>query len=187
MDGTRSGEPSDLTRRRWKNFGISGAKLMWGGEAVAIRHDGRANPHQLMLTPGTQTVDRLAAGGPGSARIASASGRTPTATCISGCRSPTRAGLRVLTVEHSGAAGGLPPSDSRQDDSRWRPGADRRRYRSPDRRLCRGGEARRRLRVSVRRCKACHGYLGHELLGATTRDQENMAGRWKTGCASSPR
>ena len=53
-DGTRAGEPSDLTRRRWRHFGISGAKLMWGGEAVAVRHDGRANPNQLMLTPATQ-------------------------------------------------------------------------------------------------------------------------------------
>ena len=53
-DGTKDGEPTDLTRRRWRNFGISGAKLMWGGEAVAIRHDGRANPNQLMLTPATQ-------------------------------------------------------------------------------------------------------------------------------------
>lgn len=53
-DGTREGEPSDLTRRRWRNFGISGAKLMWGGEAVAVRQDGRANPNQLLLTPATQ-------------------------------------------------------------------------------------------------------------------------------------
>jgi 2,4-dienoyl-CoA reductase-like NADH-dependent reductase (Old Yellow Enzyme family) len=53
-DGTREGEPSDLTTRRWRRFGISGAKLMWGCEAVAVRHDGRANPHQLMLTPRTQ-------------------------------------------------------------------------------------------------------------------------------------
>ena len=36
-DGTREGEPSDLTRRRWRNFGLSGAKLIWGGEAVAVR------------------------------------------------------------------------------------------------------------------------------------------------------
>ena len=42
-DGTPEGEPSDLTRRRWRNFGASGAKLIWGGEAVAVRHDGRAN------------------------------------------------------------------------------------------------------------------------------------------------
>ena len=31
---------------------------MWGGEAVAIRHDGRANPNQLMLTPATQHRSR---------------------------------------------------------------------------------------------------------------------------------
>jgi 2,4-dienoyl-CoA reductase-like NADH-dependent reductase (Old Yellow Enzyme family) len=55
-DGTRGGEPSDLTRRRWRNFGVSGAKLMWGGEAVAVRHDGRANPHQLLMTPTTQAA-----------------------------------------------------------------------------------------------------------------------------------
>ncbi len=53
-DGTPAGEPSDLTRRRWRHFGISGAKLIWGGEAVAVRHDGRANPNQLLLTPATQ-------------------------------------------------------------------------------------------------------------------------------------
>ncbi len=48
-DGTTSGEPTELTRRRWKNFGLSGAKLIWGGEAVAVRHDGRANPNQLLI------------------------------------------------------------------------------------------------------------------------------------------
>ena len=52
-DGTRDGEPSDLTTRRWQRFGTSGAKLIWGGEAVAVRYDGRANPNQLMLTPAT--------------------------------------------------------------------------------------------------------------------------------------
>jgi NADPH2 dehydrogenase len=53
-DGTLGGEPSELTRRRWRHFGVSGAKLIWGGEAVAVRHDGRANPHQLLITAGTQ-------------------------------------------------------------------------------------------------------------------------------------
>lgn len=48
-DGTEEGLPSDLTRRRWRNFGLSGAKLIWGGEAVAVRHDGRANPNQLVI------------------------------------------------------------------------------------------------------------------------------------------
>ncbi|HIE99226.1 MAG TPA: NADH:flavin oxidoreductase, partial [Fuerstia sp.] len=48
-DGTPDGKPTELTRRRWRNFGRSGAKLMWGGEAVAVRHDGRANPNQLLI------------------------------------------------------------------------------------------------------------------------------------------
>jgi 2,4-dienoyl-CoA reductase-like NADH-dependent reductase (Old Yellow Enzyme family) len=52
-DGTRDGRPSDLTHRRWQRFGASGAKLIWGGEAVAVRADGRANPHQLLLTEDT--------------------------------------------------------------------------------------------------------------------------------------
>ncbi len=46
-DGGLDGKPSDLVLRRWTHFGISGAKLIWGGEAVAVRHDGRANPNQL--------------------------------------------------------------------------------------------------------------------------------------------
>jgi 2,4-dienoyl-CoA reductase-like NADH-dependent reductase (Old Yellow Enzyme family) len=53
-DGTPEGEPSDLTRRRWRHFGISGAKLIWGGEAVAVRADGRANPNQLLIAERTQ-------------------------------------------------------------------------------------------------------------------------------------
>ena len=52
-DGTPDGRPSDLTVRRWRNFGLSGAKLIWGGEAVAVRHDGRANPNQLVINEAT--------------------------------------------------------------------------------------------------------------------------------------
>jgi 2,4-dienoyl-CoA reductase-like NADH-dependent reductase (Old Yellow Enzyme family) len=53
-DGTPEGEPSELTRRRWANFAHSGAKLIWGGEAVAVRADGRANPNQLLISARTQ-------------------------------------------------------------------------------------------------------------------------------------
>ena len=52
-DGTADGRPSEHTTRRWANFGRSGAKLIWGGEAVAVRPDGRANPRQLRLQEDT--------------------------------------------------------------------------------------------------------------------------------------
>src|SRR5262245_45402376 len=58
-DGTTDGRPTEFVRRRWQRFGQSGAKLIWGGEAVAVRPDGRANPNQLMILP--ETVDELAA------------------------------------------------------------------------------------------------------------------------------
>jgi NADPH2 dehydrogenase len=53
-DGTRDGRPTELTFRRWERFGASGAKLIWGGEAVAVRHDGRANPNQLAINQHSQ-------------------------------------------------------------------------------------------------------------------------------------
>ena len=48
-DATADGKPTADTIRRWQRFGASGAKLICGGEAMAIRPDGRANPHQLLL------------------------------------------------------------------------------------------------------------------------------------------
>jgi 2,4-dienoyl-CoA reductase-like NADH-dependent reductase (Old Yellow Enzyme family) len=48
-DGTLSGGISENMLRRWKRFGESGAKLIFGGEAMAIRPDGRANPNQLII------------------------------------------------------------------------------------------------------------------------------------------
>jgi NADPH2 dehydrogenase len=52
-DGTVDGRPGELTFRRWRRFGESGAKLIWGGEAAAVRYDGRANPNQLLLNDTT--------------------------------------------------------------------------------------------------------------------------------------
>jgi len=48
-DGTTSGAATDDVRRRWQRFGESGAKLIYGGEAMAVRPDGRANPNQLLI------------------------------------------------------------------------------------------------------------------------------------------
>lgn len=47
-DASPTGEPTEILLRRWHNFGASGAKLIWGGEAVAVVPEARANPRQLV-------------------------------------------------------------------------------------------------------------------------------------------
>lgn len=56
-DGTPDGRPTDLVRRRWQRFGASGAGCVWGGEAVAVRPAGRANPCQLAI--GARSLEDL--------------------------------------------------------------------------------------------------------------------------------
>ncbi|MEW6303489.1 MAG: NADH:flavin oxidoreductase [Verrucomicrobiota bacterium] len=48
-DGTTTGGVTDEMRRRWQRFGESGSKMICGGEAMAVRPDGRANPNQLII------------------------------------------------------------------------------------------------------------------------------------------
>ncbi len=48
-DGTTNGGVTEHVLRRWQRFGESGAKLIFGGEAMAVRPDGRANPNQLII------------------------------------------------------------------------------------------------------------------------------------------
>ena len=48
-DGTTTGGVTDEMRRRWRRFGESGAKIICGAEAMAVRADGRANPNQLII------------------------------------------------------------------------------------------------------------------------------------------
>ncbi len=52
-DGTLDGHPTEATRARWKKFAVSGAKLLFGCEAVAVCHSGKANPNQLVLNAET--------------------------------------------------------------------------------------------------------------------------------------
>jgi NADPH2 dehydrogenase len=168
-DGTKTGEPSDLTRRRWRNFGISGAKLIWGGEAVAVRHDGRANPNQLMLTPSTQQ---------------SIAALRDELIAVHRERFGVNADADLylgLQITHSGRF-------ARPDV--WNISAPLAACHHPilDRRFPNGvrvltdAELSRLVQdyISAARlaydcgfqfidAKACHGYLGHEMLGATTR------------------
>ena len=59
-DADLNGCPTDLTLRRWRRFGQSGAGLVWGGEAFAVEEEGRANPNQLCLGPeSARTLESL--------------------------------------------------------------------------------------------------------------------------------
>ena len=49
-DGTTTGGITEEMLRRWQRFGESSAKLIYGGEAMAVRPDGRANPNQIIIT-----------------------------------------------------------------------------------------------------------------------------------------
>ncbi len=48
-DGTLDGKPTEFTKNRWVKFAVSGAKLLYGCEAVAVCHEGKANPNQLVI------------------------------------------------------------------------------------------------------------------------------------------
>jgi NADPH2 dehydrogenase len=166
-DGTPDGRPTDLTRRRWRHFGVSGAKLIWGGEAVAVRHDGRANPNQLLLT--AASLGEIAAL------------RTLLLDSHRERFGRTDDLLVGLQLTHSGRF-------SRPDDKRLRP---RVAYRHPylderfgvgegallsDDEIARLTEDFVKAAVLARKAgfafidvKHCHGYLGHEFLSAVER------------------
>ncbi len=44
-----SGAPSDLAIRRWHRFAVSGAKVLFGCEAVAVMREGKANTRQMCI------------------------------------------------------------------------------------------------------------------------------------------
>jgi len=168
-DGTPGGEPSELTRRRWRHFGRSGAKLIWGGEAVAVRHDGRANPNQLLITPATQPA------------LAALREELMAAHRERFGAQADRDLYVGLQLTHSGRYA-RPNAYDRPEPKAGAP------HPLLDRRFPRGirlladEDLDRLVDVFVRAArlardagfafvdvKACHGYLGHELLGARTR------------------
>src|SRR5262245_22984680 len=53
-DAATDGSVTEEVLRRWQRFGESGAKLIFGGEAMAVRPDGRANPNQLIIHAATK-------------------------------------------------------------------------------------------------------------------------------------
>jgi NADPH2 dehydrogenase len=171
-DGTRDGRPTELTFRRWERFGASGAKLIWGGEAVAVRHDGRANPNQLVINQHSQAdLSRL------RETLVAAHKRAV----------GSEDGLIVgLQLTHSGRYSRPNAHDRPEPRILYHhPLLDRRLNIPADYPVLTDQELRNIIEdfhhaaviaaqagfdfVDV---KHCHGYLGHELLSAHTRDGE---------------
>lgn len=167
-DATTEGRPTDLVRRRWRRFGESGAKLIWGGEAVAVRPDGRANPRQLILGPET------------TAEIASLREELVSEHAR---HSSTDDLLIGLQLTHSGRW--ARPTDPRRLEPRIayrHPILDARSQVTDDRAILTDTELADLIgdfvAAAVRArdagfdfvdVKHCHGYLGHELLSAVDR------------------
>jgi 2,4-dienoyl-CoA reductase-like NADH-dependent reductase (Old Yellow Enzyme family) len=169
-DASPEGRPTDVLLRRWKRFGESGAKLVWGGEAVSVLPEGRANPNQL---------------------CAPACGRAGYAELLAAVRSAHRARhgddgdlVVALQLTHSGrfsrptAAGRSPRIACHHPLLDARHGVD------PADAACvvddDGVERLIDAFVAAARdaaaagfdmvdLKACHGYLVHEFLGARRR------------------
>ncbi len=169
-DGTEDGLPTDLTKRRWQHFGESGAKLIWGGEAVAVRHDGRANPNQLLSNDATarevEDLRKLLV-------------EAHEAKC--GRSDDLLVGLQLT---HSGRF--ARPNDKKKLEPRIlyrHPILDRKFGISSDDAVFTDGEIGDLIgdfvKAAVRAeqagytfvdLKHCHGYLGHEFLSATARE-----------------
>jgi 2,4-dienoyl-CoA reductase-like NADH-dependent reductase (Old Yellow Enzyme family) len=169
-DGTPDGRPTELTFRRWRRFGMSGAGLIWGGEAVAVRHAGRANPRQLVLNADTA---------PDIARLREALIESHRSALEGACYPP----LIGLQLTHSGRFS-RPNAWDRPEPviAYHHPILDRRLGIGPEYPIIPDPEVRRLIEDYARaarlaqRCgfdfvdiKHCHGYLGHEFLSAFTR------------------
>lgn len=170
-DGTPDGRPTDWTRRRWERFGRSGAKLIWGGEAVAVRHDGRANPNQLWINAKTQSdIAALR-----NLLVKAHRQATGTADDLliglqlthSGRFSKPNDNVRMeprIAYHHPilDRRFGIAPDDDRvvfTDDDLWRLMDD---FVEASRLAAGAG-------FDFVDLKCCHGYLGHELLSGHTR------------------
>jgi len=169
-DATAEGRPTDLLLRRWRRFGESGAKLVWGGEAVSVLAEGRANPNQLCapacgrdgyarLLAETRTAHRDRHGDDSDLVVAlqlTHSGRFS---------KPTAAGRRPRIACHHpllDARHGVDPADAAavltDDDVERLIDA----YVTAARDAAAAG-------FDMVDLKACHGYLVHEFLGARRR------------------
>lgn len=168
-DGTTTGGVTEEMIRRWHRFGESGAKLIFGGEAMAVRADGRANPNQIILSEDNKA---------GLARL------RETLVAAHRERHGTADDLVIgFQLTHSGRF--CRPQDKKRWESRVayrHPLLDAKFNVTSDAQILSDGEVEELVRCYIRAArlaadvgadfvdiKHCHGYLLHEFLGAHTR------------------
>ncbi|MCW5551760.1 MAG: NADH:flavin oxidoreductase [Verrucomicrobiae bacterium] len=168
-DGTVTGGVTDDVRRRWQRFGESGAKLIYGGEAMAVRPDGRANPNQLIIIE--ENKGDLASLREDLVKVHRE--RYGTADDL----------LIGFQLTHSGRF--CKPTDKKRLEPRVafrHPILDRKFNVTSDDQVFSDGEIEELIQCYIRAAKIawdvgadfvdikhCHGYLLHEFLGAHTR------------------
>lgn len=167
-DGEEDGSPSDLVRTRWRNFALSGAKCVWGGEAMAVTPESRANPRQLVIQESTE-----------DALCALHADLLETHRNEFGTTGDLLTGFQLT---HSGRFSRPDASGMKPQILYRHPFLDRKFGLADDHPVLSDDDIRRIIERFVlaagiaERCgadfvdvKHCHGYLGHEFLGAVTR------------------
>lgn len=165
------GRPTDRSLARWAVFGRSGAKLIWG-ESAAVRQGGRSSPAQLLVVPeNTEGLRRLR-----ESAVAAHSDAF-------GDAGDFKLGLQLT---HSGRLSHPAPSgDHVPVTVRHHPYLDERLGPPADQPLVTDDDLYELIEDYVTAAgvlaeagfdfvdlKACHGFLGHELLGAYERPGE---------------
>ena len=177
-DSDEEGNPTESSLERWRRLGRSGAKLVWG-ESAAVRADGRSSPQQLLVDrntlPGLETLRLSAVEAHGHAH---------------GDPADFKVGLQLT---HSGRYS-KPHGTSSPVSVRHHPYLDRTVGPPPEEPLLGDDQIYGLIEAYVGAVglvaeagfdfvdlKACHGYLGHELLGAFERPGD-FGGSFENRC-----
>lgn len=163
-----NGAPSEEATRRWIRFGTSGAKLLFGCEAVAVMREGKANTRQMQINEeSAPAIGQLREKTLEAHRNQFGSGDDP---------------LIGLQLTHSGRF--CKPNDDKKLESKTaysHPLLDKKFHCGPNNVLT-DGEVENIIEHFIRAAKlannegfdfvdikSAHGYLGHEFLSAHTR------------------
>jgi len=175
-DADEEGRPGRLTNRRYKRFAAGGAGLLWM-EATSIVKEGKANPHQLMMTERTlSSMQKL---------------RTEVKEAAAESMGEAHEPLMVLQLTHSGRYSkphGFPEPiiaqhseilDNDQGLTEDYPLISDQKLDELQDKYIRAAELAAEAGFKAVDIKACHGYLLNEILAAHTRKNSKYGGSYE--------